>query len=161
VKPKSRHKIKKSEVKRIADKIKTTLNIDISPFLKDKNIEIAEFEGHTLLLINGKPSFFLINNKFIPTLKGIVDLNIQQPRVVVDSGAVRFIANGADVMGPGIIEADENIQIGSITIITEERHGKPLAIGEALKTGTDMPQSTGKAVKSIHYVGDKVWNLEL
>jgi len=30
--------------------------------------------------------------------------------VVVDPGAVKFIINGADVMGPGIIEADPDIR---------------------------------------------------
>jgi PUA domain protein len=161
VKPKARHKIKKSELKRIVESIKERVCLDTDTFLKGKNIEIAEFENHTLLLVNGKPSFFAREGQYIPTLRGLMDFNLQQPCVVVDSGAVRFIANGADVMGPGIVEADEHIQRGDVVVVVEEQHRKPLALGIALKSGVEMPHSTGKAVKSIHHVGDKIWKLEL
>ena len=161
MKIKTRHKIKKSKVKHLIEEIKTSLNIDITTFLKDKNIEIAEFDGQMLIIIDRMPALFVVDHRLLPTLKGIMHLDIKQPEVVVDSGAVSFIVNGANVMAPGIIEADESIQTGDIVVITEERYGKPLAIGEALKDGTDMVNSQGRAVKSIHHVGDKIWKLEL
>jgi PUA domain protein len=42
-------------------------------------------------------------------------------------------------------------------VIVEERYQKPLAIGRALVAGTDM-KGEGKAVKSLHHVGDAIWN---
>lgn len=161
VRPKSRHRIKKSEVKRIAEEIKADLKLDVDFLLKGASIEVAEFEDYSLLLLDGEPCFFLRDDRFIPTLKGLMCFNIPLPRVVVDSGAVRFIVNGADVMGPGIVEAEDVIEVGSIVVVREECHGKPLAIGRALKAGREMPHSTGKAVKSLHYVGDKLWKLEM
>lgn len=41
-------------------------------------------------------------------------------------------------------------------MIIEERHKKPLAIGRALVAGTEM-RGEGKAVKSLHHVGDQIW----
>ena len=82
--------------------------------------------------------------------------------VVVDMGAVRFVTKGADIMSPGIVDADESIVPDDIVIIVEETHNKPLAIGISLISGPEMVENTeGKAIKSIHYVGDSIWNLEL
>ncbi|MDI3485482.1 MAG: hypothetical protein PWQ50_702, partial [Methanolobus sp.] len=60
-----------------------------------------------------------------------------------------------------IVAADDNIQKGDHVIIIEEAHSKPLAIGTALMPGVEMKGNTGKGVKSIHYVGDKLWNLDI
>ncbi|CAD7768606.1 PUA domain protein [Candidatus Methanoperedenaceae archaeon GB50] len=160
MKPKARHKLKKSEIKRIAERIKETKTGDAAHLLKSGAIEVAEFTDHTILLVDGVASFFeLGDGLFIPTLKGVMNSEIHGKEVVVDSGAVRFIANGSDVMGPGIVEADEEIKIDDIIVVVDERHKKPLAIGRALKKGRDM-RSPGRSVKSLHHVGDKIWNLK-
>ena len=75
-------------------------------------------------------------------------------------GAVGFVTKGADIMAPGIIDADVNIQENDHVWICDEKHRKPLAVGIALMTGEEMKsKNTGKAIKNIHYVGDKLWNL--
>jgi len=51
---------------------------------------------------------------------------------------VRFIVNGADVMNPGIVSADPEIEAGDLVIVAEERHKKPLAVGKALIPGKDI-----------------------
>ena len=82
--------------------------------------------------------------------------------VVVDMGAVRFMSKGADVMSPGIVDADDEIVEGDIVLIVDETHNKPLAIGISQITGPEMVENTeGKAIKTIHYVGDDIWNLEV
>jgi PUA domain protein len=87
---------------------------------------------------------------------GAIELKPSKKLVVVDSGAVRFIANGADVMNPGIVFADQDISMGDLVVIVEERHKKPLAVGRALVPGAEM-HGEGKAVKSLHHVGDQIW----
>jgi PUA domain protein len=79
---------------------------------------------------------------------------------VVDPGAVKFIINGADTMSPGIVDADPTINEGDLVIIVEQAHSKAIAIGRALIAGKDMVRGKGKAIKSIHYVGDELWKLE-
>lgn len=77
-------------------------------------------------------------------------------------GAVKFVTNGADIMSPGIVEADDDIDVGNIVVIEDMNNHKPLAIGESLISGAEMVESSkGKAIKSIHYVGDEIWNLEI
>jgi PUA domain protein len=73
---------------------------------------------------------------------------------------VKFLINGADVMGRGIAEADITIKEGDLVIVVEKAHGKAVAIGRALVSGNEMVGKAGKAVKSIHYVGDELWTFE-
>ena len=78
---------------------------------------------------------------------------------MVDMGAVKFVTNGADVMAPGIVDADLDIEDGNSVWICDQQHRKPLAVGSALMNGEDMKnKSSGKAVKIIHYIGDELWN---
>lgn len=64
-------------------------------------------------------------------------------------------------MAPGIVAADPEIKEGDLVIIVEETHKKALAIGKALMGGQEMAEATsGKAIKSITHVGDKLWNME-
>jgi PUA domain protein len=90
------------------------------------------------------------------TVLGAIELKPQKKLVIVDSGAVSFIVNGADVMNPGIVSADHEIAMGDLVIVAEERHKKPLAIGRALIPGSEM-RGEGKAIKSLHHVGDQIW----
>jgi PUA domain protein len=89
-----------------------------------------------------------------------LELDIQSRYVVVDMGAVKFVIKGADIMSPGITDADPNIKEGDLVIIVDETHRKPLATGRSLISGHDMVEnSEGKAVKTIHHIGDKLWDL--
>ena len=73
-------------------------------------------------------------------------------------GAVPFITNGADCMGPGIVDADESIQEGDYVWIRDVKNQVPLAVGQALRSGADLKaKQPGKAIKSINNVGDKLW----
>jgi PUA domain protein len=74
-------------------------------------------------------------------------------------GAVPHIADGADVMAPGVVSVDEDILPGDGVVIVDERHGKPLAIGLALVAGADMKAPKGKVIKNLHHVGDEIWSL--
>jgi PUA domain protein len=43
--------------------------------------------------------------------------------------------------------------------VRDETHQRPLAIGEALLDGVAMVAATrGKAVKTLHYIGDSIWH---
>jgi predicted RNA-binding protein (TIGR00451 family) len=62
------------------------------------------------------------------------------------------------VMSPGITDIDGEFGEGDLVIVRDERHRKALAVGLALVKSGDMREMPkGKAVKSIHYVGDKLW----
>lgn len=155
MKIKSRHHLKGSEARRII--------ADLEPFLEDASVlRKASLErGVTdedidLIFVNGKALIMKVGDHHFFTVLGAIELSPNKNLVVVDSGAVRFIVNGADVMKPGIVSADPDIQPGDLVIIAEERYKKPLAIGRALISGQEM-KGEGKAVKSLHHVGDQIW----
>ena len=63
-------------------------------------------------------------------------------------------------MSPGITDADPNIKEGDLVIIIEETHRNHYATGRSLISGVEMVENReGKAVKSIHHIGDDLWNL--
>lgn len=155
MKVKSRHHLKGSEARKIISVLEPM--IEDASKLKSASFERAETdEDVDLIFVNGKPFIMMMEGKTFFTVLGAIELVPRKRIVVVDSGAVRFIVNGADVMGPGIVSVDPDIAVGDMVVVTEERHGKPLAIGMALRPGTEM-KSEGKAVKSMHHVGDQIW----
>ncbi|MHA1961675.1 MAG: PUA domain-containing protein [Candidatus Thorarchaeota archaeon] len=87
-------------------------------------------------------------------LQGFVTL----PRIVVDMGAVKFVANGADIMRPGVTHADDGIQEGSVVAIVDETHGKPLAVGTAIMSTQEiLAADKGKVALSKHHINDDLW----
>lgn len=129
--------------------------------LEDKVLEKITLDEYSLILVDGKPLLFEIEGQLFPTVRGALEMELNKRIVTVDKGAVRFVSNGADIMAPGIVEADSEIKEGDFVIIIEEAHRKPLAIGKALLSGPQMVEAdSGKAIKSITHVGDKLWNTE-
>jgi PUA domain protein len=154
---KRRYCLNKKEIKKLKEELNNIFENEIMP--NKANIEIAITEDYEMVLANNEPMAFKINDKVYPTLKTILKHSLNSGKVVVDMGALRFIANGADVMAPGIVDADEEIKEGDIIFVVDETHNKPLCVGIALMDGRTMKESNkGKAIKTIHYIGDDVWN---
>ena len=158
MKIKSRNVLRKTDQKALVNDIVEAFG-DASSFA-DKKLEYVETDKWYFIFVDGEPLLFKIEGKIFLTVKGALKLNPSRRKVIIDSGAVKFIINGADVMSPGIVEADPSIKEGDLVIVVEQAHGKALAIGRALVPGKDMLGGKGKAVKSIHYVGDEIWKLE-
>jgi PUA domain protein len=93
----------------------------------------------------------------LPSLK--FDKCVQSlPRVVVDMGAVAHVANGADIMRPGIRDIPSNFAKGDLLVVLDEKYDKPLALGLAEVESTEMKSMTkGKVIKNVHFVGDELW----
>ena len=157
MKIKNRHRLKKKEITQILSQLQT--RYELSFFDTSSTVETGRIEEYTVVFVNNDIDFFIQDNSPMFTLQGLEKYHPQKYFVVVDMGAIRFVTNGADIMAPGIIDADEDIKVGDLVWISDERHRKPLAIGSALIDGVAMKsQSLGKAVKNIHWVGDKLWN---
>ena len=136
---------------------------DYSTILKPKSkVEIIETDTEDIILIDGTPMIMWIDGEPFPTLKGALELEIKSKYVVVDMGAVKFVIKGADIMSPGITDADPKINEGDLVIIIDETHRKPLATGRSIISGPEMVENReGKAVKTIHHIGDKIWDLTI
>jgi PUA domain protein len=155
---KKRHFLKADTARRV---VATLSTYETKRALEGK-LEVLETSDQTLILLNGVPIALCIEKTPFFTVRGAIELNPQRHLVSVDMGAVRFIRNGADVMSPGIVDADKSITPGDFVVVVDERHKKPLGIGTALITGIEMIQETkGKAVRIVHHVGDKIWHVSL
>ncbi len=156
----SRVQLRKSAKNKLMDELISTFG-DIIKDLKNSKFETALIDTFNVILIDGKLLLFSTDGEYFPTVRGALELRLAKHIVIVDAGAVRFVVNGADIMCPGIVRADSRIKEGDLVIIKEETHEKPLAIGRALMSGEDMVGDSGKAIKSLHYVGDKLWNIDM
>lgn len=166
---KIKHPLSKKEVKKIIEEMARIFGGEVAEKLisKKDQVLIGEFDKTTqILFINGKPRFIRREGLVFPLVIALYELSDKEDlrkwkrRVVVDQGAVPYILNGADVMAPGIVDADEGIKEGDFVFVVEEEYGRPLAIGIALMDGKTMKEKTrGKAVKIIHHAKDKIWEL--
>jgi len=113
-----------------------------------------------LYLVQGELWLVKLQTAIFPGLPALLADNVQLPQVVVDMGAVAHIANGADVMAPGIFRIDEQLGIDDLAVIIDQKNLMPLAVGRMLL----MPEvileiNKGRAIETLHYVGDQLWKL--
>jgi PUA-domain protein len=155
----SRHHLRDDEVRAIEETLAERLGIAIDA----EAFELVEFadEDFSVGLIDGEPHVWYPGDEPFLTVAGANAYEPERYLVTVDAGAVSFVSDGADVMRPGITEADAIIEPGDHVVIVEESHGKALAVGEALTDGADMVGESGKVVESIHHVGDELFAVEI
>ncbi len=154
-----RYSLKSKQAKQLLNEISGRLNVNVEALFGAKaNVEIVESSIGDVYLVNDKPLFFKIEKKVLPTLlfQGFVS---QAPKVVVDMGAIPYVCNGADVMAPGIVRVEGEFGTGDLVLIVDEKHGKPLAVGETLYDSESVRDAKqGAVIKNVHFVSDKIWN---
>lgn len=147
-----RQRLRKKEAKRIAEEIKMNFDIELKG-----EIDRVEIDGKYVLLVDDEPVLLEHNGRHYFTVYGIMKYQPKKGMVVVDEGAVKFVMNGADIMKPGIVDADVNIKKGEFCFVVVEKKFTPLAVGIALVDGSEMTGEKGKAVKNIHHLNDRIW----
>ena len=154
-----RKRLREKEVKALSEEISAKVGVPV--FNVGDTVDQAESSDMDLVFVNGEVDGFIIEGKAFLTVRGLLKYPATRSFVTVDMGAIRFVINGADIMGPGIVEADVNVQPGDLVWVRDEKNRKPLAVGQALVNGSEMAaKKPGKAIKSILFVGDKLWKLD-
>jgi PUA domain protein len=152
---KSRHHLRSDEVRAIEERLADRLGVDLDGDTYERvDLEGTEFD---LVLVDGDPDVCYVDDEPFPTVRGANRLAPERRVVVVDAGAVSFVSDGADVMRPGVVEADDAIEAGDLVLVAEETHGKVLAVGRALVEGSAMVGPEGRVVESVHHVGDDLY----
>jgi len=156
---KSRHHLRADAIADIEDAVSEHLGVEIDA----DNYEKVEFEDSDwdVVLVDGEPLVLYIGDEPFLTVQGANAYPPERSVVTVDAGAISFVSDGADVMRPGIVEADDSIAAGDLVAINEEGHGKFLAVGRAKTDGDDMVGDSGKVVESIHHVGDDLFEFSV
>lgn len=154
-----RHFLKAKEAKLLLDEASERLKTDLNGIFKTKvDVELVETDFAEIFLINGQPLLVKAGNTIFPTLV-FNKIFASSPKVVVDMGAVPHVCNGADVMAPGIVRFEGEFKEGDLVFVVDERHGKPLAVGEVVyDADTVKIVMQGVVVKNIHFVDDKLWS---
>ncbi|MEZ3143475.1 RNA-binding protein [Halobaculum sp. MBLA0143] len=152
---KSRHHLRSDEI----DEIRTALSDRLGVSLDGEAFELVELTDSPfdLVLVDGDPDVLYVDGDPFLTVRGANEHPPETGVVTVDPGAVSFVSDGADVMRPGITEADDGISTDDLVAIAEESHGKVLAVGRALVDGSEMAGNEGKVVESVHHVGDDLY----
>jgi PUA domain protein len=156
---KSRHHLRSDEVRALVDRLADRLGVD----LDGETHERVDLEGSSfdLVLVDGDPDVLYVDDEPFPTVRGANRHDPTRRVVTVDAGAVSFVSDGADVMRPGIVEADVDIAAGDLVLVAEETHGKVLAVGRALVDGDEMVGDSGRVVESVHHVGDDLYDFSV
>ncbi|MHB8567329.1 MAG: PUA domain-containing protein [Nitrososphaerales archaeon] len=134
--------------------------------LKPRDLKIAEPEGDSdSPIIFDKEEKLYLGRKKVPPGEEIMFPLLKDekllptiPIITVDSGAVRFVCNGANVMRPGITKIEGDFNKFDLVLVTEQKYGKGIAVGRALLSSVDLKSaSKGAVIENLHYVGDEFW----
>jgi PUA domain protein len=155
-----RYFLKTREAKLLLNKASERVKLDLEQFFTAKaKVELVKTEFAEIYLFNSKPLLAKTGENVFPTLVFNEFLN-SAPKVVVDMGAVPHVCNGANVMAPGVVRFEGEFRRGELVLVVDEKHRKPLAIGETMYDAEEMKNvKQGVVVKNIHYVGNHVWEL--
>ncbi len=123
-------------------------------------VETGSLPDFDVIIVDGAIHGVIQEESAFLSVRGLLAYRPADRYVTVDMGAIKFVHNGADVMAPGITEADPALQEGDWCWIRDEKNGQPLAVGKCLMAGSAMVGAKGKAVQSVHHIGDKVWELD-
>ncbi|MFP4545787.1 MAG: PUA domain-containing protein, partial [Methanomassiliicoccales archaeon] len=121
----------------------------------------AESTDYDLIFVENEARALVHDGTPFLTVRGILAYGASRYFVTVDMGAVPHVYNGADVMTPGIVEADPDIEEGDLVWVRDQKNRQPLAVGQALLSGEEMVRSeSGKGIRTLHHVGDRLWRYD-
>lgn len=163
---KQRHFIKASEIKLLKKEILKQYDQEFLEKIipKKANVEsILTDHGDTLYAVNKDLKLWKSKEHgFIPVLTQLIKKKIKLKKIVVDMGAIKYVAiSGADVMRPGITQIDPTIKKNDIVQIVDETHDRAIAVGKAMYNAKEMDaKKSGKVVKNLHTIQDEIWEFE-
>lgn len=153
---KNRHRVRDKDLESYVAPLRDLYGM--RPF--EDPVESGDTDHGDVLLSGSTVVAVRLGDRFYPTVKGMLQTRPTRRWVTVDMGAVPHVTNGADVMAPGIVDADPDIEEGDPVWIRDVDNDQPLAVGDALADAEAMVQGDqGKVVRNLHYVGDEIFEL--
>ena len=156
---KSRHHLRSDEIEELAASLADHLGVDLAG-AEFERVEFTDVDRE-VVLVDGEPLVASFDDDRFLTVRGSNAFPPDGHVVTVDSGAISFVSDGANVMRPGIVDATDDIEPGDLVVVVEESHGKALAVGRAEAPGAEMVGDSGKVVESLHHVGDDLYEFHV
>ncbi|MCL2712769.1 MAG: RNA-binding protein [Methanomassiliicoccaceae archaeon] len=151
-----RKRLRTKDVKVYSDSVEEQLGI--RTFTSDDAVDLAESSEFNVIYVNGEILAIVHEGRTFLTVRGLLKYKPQKKFVTVDMGAVPYVTNGADIMAPGIVDADTEIKANDMVWIRDIKNLVPLAIGISLVSGDELKKGgKGKVIRTMHNVGDKLW----
>lgn len=148
--------ISKTETSKLVDVLRSSWPSESIPRIK--TLKVYEAGKNKYLLTAEKFIAAKVENNYVPFV-GDNDLLQHFPFITVDMKAVKFVCNGANIMRPGITTFQFFNQ-GSVVVIKDQTHLKPLSVGIALESSEEAAKKDkGCIINNIHYVGDSLWEI--
>lgn len=151
-----RYRLAIKNIRELTKLLKQLFNLDFDRKASWEAVKIDE--EREIYIVDGLPAFIRIGGGIYPTVicvdRGLIPL----PKVIVDMGAIPHIANGADIMMPGVVRIEGSFKDNCTVAIADEKYGKILAVARSLISSDVASKiSTGRGFKNIHHVGDVFW----
>ena len=160
---------------KLAERCTQTIHVDLEELENDLAIdlnvdgaflEMAEYGPWKMVFVDRTPLVIELLDEeeercVFLTLRGFLQHMDALKWVEVDHGAIPFLMNGADCMVAGVHGAEPSVQSGDLVWIRDMTHKRPLALGWAMDDAVPLIENTkGKGIKTVHWVGDELWDME-
>lgn len=180
-KPKSNIQLKGSDKKRLKSQLlskygSTVTDQELSTIITNKSTVCAvkivtnTEENITVYTVDKKPMFFeTVEGHILPTVYALWELPNLVPMFTTHADVLPKLANGADLMLPGVIRTGsgdlkswgtyKKDAIFGINLLTNK---SAIAVGFLAHSSHDLYMSGGRgiAVRVAHVFGDKLWGME-
>lgn len=153
-----RRRLREREVRTFNDSFERVWGM--RPLPEAIGVDRGSYENMDVYIAGGRVLVIAEGERLLPSIPALLRHRPASRYITVNMGAVPHVYNGADVMAPGVVDADISIEEGQGAWVRDERNLAPLAVGIALMPGARMCGSRGKALRTVHHVGDRFWTLE-
>jgi PUA domain protein len=121
------------------------------------HVEVIETQKDRIYVVKGHALIAESDVNTFPTLL-FEEYVSRLPKVVVDMGAVPYVCNKADIMGPGVVEIQGKFEPKSLVTVVDVKNRKPIAVAESLyDSETAATTKKGKLFRNLHCIGDEIW----
>jgi malignant T-cell-amplified sequence len=132
---------------------------------KKSEIRTGRLENKILIVLcNNEPLFFQVqrDGPYYPTLFVLHRYPKMMKRLRVDSGAIKYVFKGSNIMCPGITNANATIhdecEVGEPVAIYAQGKEHALAVGCcAMSTEAMRAENKGIGVELCHHLSDGLW----
>lgn len=154
-----KEELRKKDILRLSKSLKRNFTTEFTEFIAGQKI----FKGQVIIKkqqVNifyskaNEPFLFELDGDIIPTLQTIRIFPDLLPKITVDTGAVKFMINGADLFRPGIVKFEE-FQKGQVVTVVNEQQAA-MCLGISLFNSQSLPEK-GKVTRTIHHLNDAIW----
>lgn len=155
-----RHPLSKRDRRRLEERV---MSLYPGFPLSFDDAEAAVVDGVTVYIVGGTPCLYEAGGRLVPTLACLLRHGSSWlPRILVDRGAARAVARGADLMAPGVRGVEGSFNAGDVVAVVDEESGAAVAVAEALEDSESLrarveSRGRGRVARNLHHVGDRVW----